>query len=62
MLPPRRAAIKNARVTFIPKWQQIGVTDASQAAGEINQFIDVDAAGQSRPAGRFYRTSPCPSP
>ncbi|HKQ36821.1 MAG TPA: Calx-beta domain-containing protein, partial [Verrucomicrobiae bacterium] len=39
-------------------WQQIGITDASQAAGEIDQFIDVDATAHQM---RFYRTAPCPS-
>jgi Calx-beta domain-containing protein len=38
------------------QWEQIGTSDAAEAAGEVNEFIDVEAASYPQ---RFYRMRPC---
>ena len=52
--------MKNTRLTFIPSGNRLE-SPIYPGRREIDHFIDVDAADQSRPAGRFYRMNPCPS-
>jgi hypothetical protein len=39
-------------------WQQIGISDATTAAGPVDNFVDADSASQPT---RFYRARPCPT-
>jgi hypothetical protein len=38
-------------------WEAIGTSNAADAAGEVNEFIDVEAVAHPK---RFYRVRACP--